>query len=68
MKDGDIPQIGVDIYTPDFCGLGKAFGCEVSRVTSLNELKLQLTIASQRQSPTVIEVVEADIVDGYPMA
>lgn len=68
MKDGDIPQIGVDIYTPDFPALGKAFGCDVSRVTSLDELKSQLVAASQRQTPSVIEVVEADIVDGYPMA
>ncbi|MFT6052476.1 MAG: acetolactate synthase-1/2/3 large subunit [Halioglobus sp.] len=68
MKDGDIPLIGVDIYTPDFPALGKAFGCEVSRVTSLDELKLQLVAASKRQLPTVIEVVEADMVDGYPMA
>ncbi|MCL4108924.1 UNVERIFIED_CONTAM: hypothetical protein GTU68_008119 [Idotea baltica] len=67
MQDGNIPQIGVDIYTPDFLGLGKAFGCEVSRVTSLDELKLQLAAASERQTPSVIEVIEASFVDGYPM-
>jgi len=67
MVEGDIPQIGVDIHTPDFMGLGRAFGCEVGRAHSLDELKSQLTDASERHGPTVIEIMQDDFVDGYPM-
>lgn len=31
MAERDIPQIGVDIFTPDFVGLARALGCEASR-------------------------------------
>ena len=67
MVDGDITPIGVDIHTPDFIGLGRAFGCEVATPGTLEELKSELTAASQRNVPTLIEVKQDDFVDGYPM-
>ena len=67
MVDGDIATIGVDIHTPDFPGLGRAFGCEVDTVGNLRELKESLLAASQRNLPTLIEMKQHDFVDGYPM-
>ena len=67
MLEGDIERIGVDIHTPDFPCLASAFGCEVSRVGDLESLKHALLDANQRTVPTMIEIVEADFVDGYPM-
>ena len=31
MADRDIPQIGVDIYTPDFQTIARGFGCRALR-------------------------------------
>ena len=67
MADGDITPIGVDIHGPDFVSLGQAFGCEATRVESLVELRSELLLAEQRSGPTVIEVVEGQFVDGFPM-
>jgi acetolactate synthase-1/2/3 large subunit len=67
MEDADIPRVGVDIYTPDFIGLGRAFGCEVATATDHAQLKSELLAASQRTLPTLIEVKQEDFVDGYPM-
>lgn len=68
MEDGNIAPIGVDIYTPDFIGIGRAFGCEVARVLDHGELKTALIAASRRELPTLIEIVQRDFVDGYPTA
>ena len=67
MEDGDIARIGVDIFTPDFIELGRAFGCEVAKVKNLDELKTELVSANERQRPTLIEITQSDFVDGYPM-
>ncbi|MCR6497861.1 5-guanidino-2-oxopentanoate decarboxylase [Shinella sp. CPCC 101442] len=56
MAERDIPQIGVDIFTPDFVGLAKALGCEASRPTSLAELESELKASATRNVPTVIEI------------
>ena len=66
MADANIPQIGVDIYTPDFIGLGKAFGCHAVRAGDLEELKSQLIEAAQQDKPTLIEVMQDDFVSGSP--
>ncbi len=68
MEDGDITPLGVDIYTPDFMGIGRAFGCEVARVDNLDELKRTLIAANEREAPTLIELVQQRFVDGYPVA
>jgi acetolactate synthase-1/2/3 large subunit len=66
MVDASIPTIGVDIFTPDMVALGKAFGCHAKRVTSLEELKAALIQANEQELPTLIEVMQEDIVDGSP--
>ncbi len=66
MADADIAQIGVDIHTPDFVGVGKAFGCNALRVNNLSDLKEALITANSQQLPTVIEVMQENFADGYP--
>ncbi len=66
MADSNIPQIGVDIYTPDFVGLGKAFGCHAARANNLDQLKSELVTAAGQARPTVIEVMQEDFAAGYP--
>ncbi|MDH4607170.1 5-guanidino-2-oxopentanoate decarboxylase [Pseudomonas sp. BN102] len=58
MKNRDIPTIGVDIYTPDFQGLAKAFGCNAEKAESLEHLAELLKTAAKADRPTVIEVWE----------
>jgi acetolactate synthase-1/2/3 large subunit len=67
MEEGNIACTGVDIYTPDFPALGRAFGCETACAKSLDELKDALIAANQSSGPTLIEVQQDDFVDGYPM-
>jgi acetolactate synthase-1/2/3 large subunit len=66
MEDADIPRIGVDIHTPDFIGLGRAFGCDVARPDNLEALKTELVEANARTNSTLIEVREEYFSDGYP--
>jgi len=66
MVDANIPQIGVDLYTPDFVALGKAFGCHAVKVSNLVDLESELITAAGQNLPTVIEVIQQDRVDGYP--
>lgn len=39
MEAADIKPEGVDLYTPDFGLLAKAYGWEVAHVTSMDELR-----------------------------
>nr|WP_314085976.1 5-guanidino-2-oxopentanoate decarboxylase [uncultured Shinella sp.] len=57
MAERDIPQIGVDIFTPDFVGLAKALGCEASRPGSIAALEAELAASTTRTVPTVIEII-----------
>ena len=67
MADANIPQIGVDIYTPDFVGLGKAFGCQAVRVDNFDALKSELLKAMKREGPTLIEAMQQGLVGGSPV-
>ncbi|MCY1524586.1 putative 2-ketoarginine decarboxylase AruI [compost metagenome] len=58
MQNRDIPTIGVDIYTPDFQGLARAFGCNAEKAESLEHLAELLKAAAKADRPTVIEVWE----------
>ncbi|GJH16245.1 5-guanidino-2-oxopentanoate decarboxylase [Caballeronia novacaledonica] len=60
MDQRDISPVGVDIYTPDFMALARAFGCEAASVDDPQALDAQLRQAVSREVPTVIEVREAD--------
>ena len=66
MADRNIAPIGVDIYTPDFVGLGKAFGCHAVRANNLDQLKSELVTAAGQARPTVIEVMQDKFAAGYP--
>ncbi len=66
MADAEIPQIGVDIYTPNFVGIGKAFGCRAVRAENLKDLESELINAAAQDRPTLIEVMQQDLVDGNP--
>ena len=58
MAERRIPQIGVDIYTPDFLTIARGFGCGAVRAESLSHLQEQLRLAHRANGPTVIEVDE----------
>jgi acetolactate synthase-1/2/3 large subunit len=59
MAERGIPQIGVDIYTPDFLAIARGFGCRAIRASSLAHLQDQLRQAQQAKGPTMIEIDEA---------
>ncbi len=58
MAERNIPQIGVDIYTPDFIAIARGFGCRALRAESLAHLKDQLRAAQSVDGPTLIEIDE----------
>ena len=62
MAERGIPQIGVDIFTPDFIGLAKALGCEAVRPASLAELESALGASVKRKVPTVIEIRDSSAI------
>jgi acetolactate synthase-1/2/3 large subunit len=68
FEGAGVESIGVDLHTPDFVALGKSFGCSACRATRLDELESALKKAVKDPLPTLIEVRQADFVDGYPPA
>ena len=60
IRDGmvrrGIPEIGVNLKTPDYLALGRAFGCHVARPESHEELKTSIQRALSADGPTLIEV------------
>jgi acetolactate synthase-1/2/3 large subunit len=58
MAARGIPQIGVDIYTPDFLAIARGFGCQAVRAESISHLQEQLRQAQQVAGPTLIEIDE----------
>ena len=56
MRDRKIPEIGVDIYTPDFQTLARGFGAETTTVNSLDALVEAVGTAFSAPVPTVIEI------------
>ncbi len=58
MAERDIPQIGVDIYTPDFLTIARGFGCRAVSAESLDHLKTALREAHEGEGPTVVEIDE----------
>jgi len=56
MLNRAIVPVGVDIYTPDFIGLAKAFGCASEAVNGVEQLRSALRSASDRQGPSLIEI------------
>jgi acetolactate synthase-1/2/3 large subunit len=66
FEDAGVESVGVDLHTPDFVALGKSFGCSACRAANLEELESALKRAAANSGPTVIEVRQADFVNGYP--
>jgi acetolactate synthase-1/2/3 large subunit len=60
MAERDIPQIGVDIYTPDLLAIARGFGCVAIRARNLEELGASVESAHRADGPTLIEVDEED--------
>ena len=54
-KEG-IPQIGVDLFCPDFVGLARALGCVAIAPANVAELTEALRGSAQRDVPTIIEI------------
>ncbi len=59
MEERQIAPLGVDIYTPDFLAIARAFGCAAARPDRPEELPALLRAAAARRGPTLIEVDEA---------
>lgn len=56
MEHGGIPPMAVDVRSPDFALLGKAFGGEGCRAENPDQLAAAVTAALGRPVPTLIEV------------
>jgi acetolactate synthase-1/2/3 large subunit len=59
MKNRDIPLLGVDLHTPDFLRIARAFGCKAARAANFADLRDLLLAAASAPGPTLIEVLEA---------
>jgi acetolactate synthase-1/2/3 large subunit len=58
MTESGIAPIGVDIYTPDFQGLARAFGCAAAAAEGPEHLRRLLTAAKGATTPSLIEIDE----------
>jgi acetolactate synthase-1/2/3 large subunit len=56
MAEKGIPQIGVDLYTPDFQMLAKAMGAATALPSSTDALAAELSASLTRDVPTLIEI------------
>lgn len=59
MRDRQIPEIGVDILTPDFQTIARGFGCHAVVADTPAVLMDQLAAALSADRPTVIEIDDA---------
>lgn len=56
MQQRGLPQIGVDIYTPNFALLAQGFGCHYVQPNSFAKLEEALATAGRADKTTVIEI------------
>ncbi|CAN7692705.1 5-guanidino-2-oxopentanoate decarboxylase [Rhizobium sp. LjRoot254] len=54
MVSKNIPPLGVDLYTPDFIGIGRAYGWHAEMVKDLDGLRAALLEANERDEPSMI--------------
>lgn len=66
MLDRQITPVGVDLHTPDFVAIGRAYGAEALRLERLADLPDLLRAAAGRSGPTLIEIDE-ELVLGQEM-
>ncbi|HEY0288470.1 MAG TPA: 5-guanidino-2-oxopentanoate decarboxylase [Pseudomonas sp.] len=64
MVNRAIEPVGVDIYTPDFIGVARALGCAAEAVSGVEQLKVALRAANDRQGPTLIEIDQRNWMNG----
>ncbi len=57
MLNRDVEPIGVDLHTPDFVALAKAYGWSAERVDAHAPLAQKLVEAAQRGTPHLIELM-----------
>jgi acetolactate synthase-1/2/3 large subunit len=60
MRGRQIPEIGVDIYTPDFITIAQGLGCHAVRPADIAALRNELAQSATRKVPTVIEIRASD--------
>ncbi|MGE0241308.1 MAG: 5-guanidino-2-oxopentanoate decarboxylase [Parvibaculaceae bacterium] len=60
MRDRQIPEIGVDIYTPDFVTIAQGLGCHAVRPADIAALRNELAQSATRKVPTIIEIRAGD--------
>ncbi len=58
MTARQIKPVGVDLHTPDFVAIGKAYGVEAVPLETLSDLPGLLQAAARRAGPTLIEIDE----------
>jgi acetolactate synthase-1/2/3 large subunit len=58
MAEAAVRPIGVDLFTPDFGAISKAYGIPFNRPPSLRSLTSALNAARERKGPSLIEWVE----------
>ena len=58
MERAQIRPVGVDLHTPDFVMIGKAYGAEARALNDLEALPEVLREAALRSGPTLIEIDE----------
>jgi len=63
MINRDVTPIGVDLHTPNFVSLAKAYGLEAAAPTSLDGLRALLRKAMAARKPMLIEMQEACFLD-----
>jgi acetolactate synthase-1/2/3 large subunit len=64
MISRQIAPVGVDLHTPDFVGIARAYGMAAERMETLAALPGLLTRAAARRGPTLIEFDEAVVLGG----
>jgi acetolactate synthase-1/2/3 large subunit len=64
MRGRGIAPEGVDLTTPDFCAIARAYGLAAERLESRAALGGLLTAAAARAIPTLIEIDEAVVMSG----
>lgn len=56
MAEKAIPQIGVEIFTPDLVAMARAMGCAAVAPVTIEELKHELAASTARHVPTLLEI------------
>lgn len=64
MISRQITPVGVDLLTPDFLGIARAYGASACSLERIDDLPALLGSAAARRGPTVIEIDERLVLGG----